>query len=78
MLIPITNSIEKGSFLIELLELLVQCNHMQILFAMHLLSLLVMWLGCWVLGVAFAAVELPHLLQQVGLNLHQFDAVRSS
>jgi hypothetical protein len=28
--------------------------------------------------VAFAAVELPHLLQQVGLNLHQFDAVRSS
>ena len=51
---------------------------MQILVAMHSLPLLVMWLGCWVLGVAFAAVELPHLLQQVGPNLHRFDAVRSS
>ena len=47
-----------------------------ILVAMHSLPLLVMWLGCWVLGVAFAAVELPHLLQQVGPNLHRFDAGR--
>ena len=45
---------------------------------LHSYKVLVMWLGCWVLGVAFTAVELQHLLQQVGPNLHRFDAVRSS
>ena len=45
---------------------------------LHSYIVLVMWLGCWVLGVAFTAVELQHLLQQVGPNLHRFDAVRSS